>query len=104
MARVWDYFGFAVCFAGLGYAGLCLAGSHELLALPPILRAFGLGAAMFVPVRAGMEIFKRRRAAAAQRPAPSMPDATARPMRRNATHPIRKVKPRNHFGLRGAPR
>mgnify|MGYP001547357231 FL=1 len=104
MARVWDYFGFAICFAGLGYAGLCLAGSHELLALPPSLRAFGLGAAVFVPVRAVMEVCKRRRAAAAPRPTESTPEVVARPARRKATYPIRKVKPRNHFGLRGAPR
>lgn len=104
MARVWDYLGFAICFAGLGYAGLCLAGSHELLALPPILRAFGLGAAVFVPVRAVMEIRKRRRTAAAPRPTEGAPEVVARPARRKATYPIRKVKPRNHFGLRGAPR
>lgn len=103
MTRVWDYFGFAICFAGVGYAGLCLAGSDELLALPPLLRAFGLGAAVFVPFRAGLAVFKRRHAAAVSRQASSTTDAP-RPMRRSAIYPIHKIKPRNHFGLRGTPR
>ena len=34
MNRVWDYIGFAVCFAGLGYIGLWLVGSPDYLALP----------------------------------------------------------------------
>ena len=35
MNRVWDYIGFAVWFAGLGYIVLWLFGSPEHLILPP---------------------------------------------------------------------
>lgn len=51
MNRVWDYIGFAVWFAGLGYIVLWLFGSPEHLTLPPALRVIGVASAMFVPVQ-----------------------------------------------------
>jgi hypothetical protein len=104
MTRVWDYIGFGVCFAGLGYVGLWLVGSPDYLALPPALHAFGGGAAAFVPVRAILYLIGRRRAAARATPAADSPKAAAspRPLRRKATYPIRQVAPRSQFGLRGA--
>ena len=104
MTRVWDYFGFAVCFAGLGYVALWLTGSSGYLALPPALHAFGGGAAAFVPVRAILYVIGRRRAGSAVPVAePPQPAASRRPLRRKASYPIRQVAPRSHFGLRGAP-
>jgi len=104
MKRVWDYIGFAVCFAGLGYVVLWLVGSRDLLALPPALHALGGGAAAFVPVRLVIGVIGRRRAAnGALHAAPRKPAAVLRPPRRKATYPIRPVKPRSHFGLRGVP-
>ena len=101
MKRVWDYIGFAVCFAGLGYVGLWFVGSPDYLALPPVFHAFGGGAAAFVPVRAAMYVIGRRRVAGPG--ADSAKSAPPRPRRRKATYPIRQVKARSHFGLRGAP-
>ena len=105
MTRVWDYIGFAVCFAGLGYIGLWLIGSPDFLALPPLLHGFGGGAAAFAPVRLIIALVNRRRGAGSAMPAapPSKPAASSRPLRRKATYPIRQVKARNQFGLRGAP-
>jgi hypothetical protein len=94
---VWDYIGFAVCFAGLGYIGL---------ALPPVLHAFGGGAAAFVPLRLIIAVANRRRAAGGDSmPAAhtGKPAARSRPLRRKAHYPVRQVKPRSHFGLRGVP-
>jgi hypothetical protein len=104
MNRVWDYIGFAVCFAGLGYAGLWLVGSPDYLALPPLLHALGGGAAAFVPVRLIIAIVGRRSDGSAMPAAHARgPVAASRPLRRKATYPIRQVKPRSHFGLRGVP-
>jgi hypothetical protein len=104
MTRVWDYIGFAICFAGLGHVVLWLTGSPSYLALPPVLHAFGGGAAALVPVRAILYVIGRRRAGSATPAAESpQPAARPRPLRRKASYPIRKVSPRNHFGLRGAP-
>jgi hypothetical protein len=57
----------------------------------------------FVPVRIGIGIIKRRRLASALARPADLRDAAPRPQRRKATYPIREVKPRSHFGLRGAP-
>jgi len=104
MTRVWDYIGFAICFAGLGYVVLWLVGSSGYLALPPVLHALGGGAAAFVPVRAILFVIGRRRAGGARPAADSpKPAVASRPLRRKASYPIRQVSPRSHFGLRGAP-
>jgi hypothetical protein len=105
MNPVWDYIGFAVCFAGLGYIGLWLGGSPDYLALPPVLHAFGGGAAALVPVRLIIAVANRRRTAGGAMPAAhaGKPAARSRPLRRKAHYPVRQVKPRSHFGLRGVP-
>jgi membrane protein implicated in regulation of membrane protease activity len=103
MNRVWDYIVFAVWFAGLGYIVVWLGGSPVHLMLPPALHAVGVAAATLVPVRLLVRAVGRRR-----RPAPGVvarkPAAVLRPPRRKSSHPIRQVKPRSHFGLRGMPR
>ncbi len=105
MNRVWDYIGFAIWFAGLGYIVLWLLGSPDHLALPPALHAIGVTAAMLVPVRLVLRSVRRRRAAAAAKPVvrARKPAAVLRPQRRKSAYPIRQVKPRSHFGLRGVP-
>jgi hypothetical protein len=105
MNRVWDYIGFAVWFAGLGYIVLWLLGSPDHLTLPPALHAIGVAAAMLVPVRLLFHAVSRRRAAASAVPAvrARKPAAVLRPRRRKPTCPLRPVKPRSHFGLRGMP-
>ncbi len=105
MNRVWDYIGFAVCFAGLGYIALWLIGSPEHLVLPAALHALGGGAAAFVPVRLIMGVISRRRAADGALPAPRRQARRRCGVRRSARlhYPIRQVKPRSHFGLRGVP-
>ena len=64
MNRVWDYIGFAVWFAGLGYIVIWLLGSPDHLMLPPALHAVGVAAAMLVPVRLLLRAVGRRRAGA----------------------------------------
>ena len=101
MNRVWDYIGFAVWFAGLGYIVMWLLGSPTHLTLPPALHAVGVATALLVPVRLLVRAVGRRRAAPAV--SPRKPTAVLRPPRRKSSYPIRKVKPRSHFGLRGLP-
>jgi len=105
MTRVWDYLGFAICFAGLGYVGLWFVGSPGFVALPPIFHALGGGAAAFVPLRAILFVIRRFRAAGRPKAHAESrkPAASPRPLRRKASYPIRHVAPRSHFGLRGAP-
>lgn len=107
MYRVWDYFNFAVWFAGLGYLVLWLSGTLDHLALPPGLHLIGVVSALFVPVRATFCMISRRRAAAACMPKihPRSPHAVLRQVRPKARTlaPLPTVKPRNHFGLRGRP-
>ena len=64
MNRVWDYIGFAVWFAGLGYIVMWLFGSSDHLVLSPGLHAIGVAAAMFVPVRLVLRAVGARRLAA----------------------------------------
>jgi hypothetical protein len=100
MNRVWDYIGFAVWFAGLGYIGMWLFGTPGQLMLSPGLHAAGVTAAMFVPVRLLFRAVGARRHAPHTVPHPRMPAAVLRPSwRKPARH--RPVKPRSHFGLRG---
>lgn len=105
MTRVWDYISFAVWFAGLGYLVMWLLGSPDHLVLPPALHAIGVAAAMLIPVRLLLRIVKRWRAGAGAASAIDTRQSAAvlRPPRRKATYPIRSVKPRSHFGLRGVP-
>jgi len=105
MNRVWDYFGFAIWIAGLGYIVMWLIGSSDHLTLPPGLHTLGVAAAMLVPVRLALRAVSRRRAAANAVPVvlASRPAGVLRPKRRKPQRPLRAVKPRNHFGLRGTP-
>jgi len=105
MNRVWDYFSFAVCFAGLGYIVLWLFGSPEHLILPPALHIIGVASAMLVPVRLLLWAISQRRVRAAAMPAAysRTPVAVLRPRRRKPECKLRPVKPRSHFGLRGVP-
>ena len=102
MNRVWDYIVFAVWFAGLGYVVVWLGGPPVHLMLPPALHAVGVAAATRVPVRLLMRAGGRRRLAPGVMA--RKPTAVLRPPRRKSSYPIRHVKPRSHFGLRGMPR
>ena len=102
MRRVWDYIGFAVWFAGLGYIVMWLLSSPDLLLLPPPLHVLGVASALFVPVRLLLRAVSRRRAAVGVVPA-RKPAPVLRPPWRNSSYPLRSVKPRSHFGLRGMP-
>jgi hypothetical protein len=105
MTRVWDCISFAIWFAGLGYIVMWLLGSPGHLVLPPALHAIGVAAAMLIPVRLLLRIVKRRRAGPGVVPVVDTRQSAVilRPPRRKATYPIRAVKPRSHFGLRGVP-
>jgi hypothetical protein len=105
MHRVWNYISFAVLFAGLGYIVMWLLGSPDLLQLPSSLHVVGAASAIFVPVRLLIRTVGRWRAAAGAMGADPArkPAAIPPPSRRNPTHPLRSVKPRSHFGLRGTP-
>ncbi|MGH6727997.1 MAG: hypothetical protein ACREB8_15860 [Pseudolabrys sp.] len=102
MHRVWDYIGFAVWFAGLGYIVMWLLNSPDLVLLPPALHALGVASAMFVPVRLLVRAIRHRRSGQVA-PSARKPAAVLRPPRRKPAYPMRSVKPRKHFGLRGAP-
>jgi hypothetical protein len=103
MNRVWDYIGFAVWFAGLGYIAMWLAGLLGHLTLPPGLHALGVAAAMFVPVRLFYRAVCRRRTgvSTARVVRPHSAATVLRPPRRKLSYPLRTVKPRSQFGLRG---
>lgn len=103
MNRVWDYIGFAVWFAGLGYIAMWLLGSPDHLVLPPGLHAVGIASATLVPVRIIWRAVGRRRRAAQHVVRPRKPITVLRPPRRHDIARLRPVKPRRHFGLRGAP-
>jgi hypothetical protein len=104
MNRVWDHIGFAIWFAGLGYIVMWLLSSPDLLLLPPALHLLGMASAMFVPVHFLLRAIRRRRAASAACPVCARkPAAVLRPPRRKTSYPLRPVKPRSHFGLRGMP-
>jgi len=106
MNRVWDYVFFSIWFVGLGYVALWLLGSPGHLTLPPSLHAVGAAAAAVVPIRFALCMLRRRRVAACAIPPVRTRKAAEvlRPARRKPIYPIRKVKPRNQFGLRGMPR
>ena len=107
MARLRDYIGFAVWFAGLGYMASWLLAWRSLGgALPPSLHI--LGALMFLAV-AGQSMYLmlrracRRRAGTAP-PMAEVADDSSALSRKLLLDSLPRVKPRNHFGLRGAPR
>jgi len=106
MNRVWDYVFFAIWFVGLGYVALWLLGSPGHLMLPPGLHAVGAAAATVVPIRFALCMLRRRRAGACAVPSVRARKATdiLQPARRKPTYPIRQVKARSQFGLRGMPR
>ncbi len=96
MRRVWDYIGFAVLFAGLGYVILRLLPSNVLL--PPALHVVGALCAVSIPVRLLFRVIdKRRSTAAIATGAGRGPDAVLRPPRRKSSYPVRQVKARHAF-------
>ena len=133
MNRVREYSGFAVWYAGLGYfvlwplsspdpsgrrfgaSILCgddgpgplefLCSSAHPLTLPPTLHAVGFLAALVVVAQLVLRAVRRWRqapGAEALEAAPTAPRSAApAPAWRNPDRP--SVKPRSHFGLRGAP-
>jgi hypothetical protein len=103
MNRVWDYIGFAVWFAGLGYIVMWLFGSSDHLVLSPGLHAIGVAAAMFVPVRLVLRAVGARWLAAQTAIRPRKPAAVLRLSQRKPAYRHRPVKPRSQFGLRGVP-
>jgi hypothetical protein len=104
MNRVWDYVGFAVWFVGLGYIVMWLLSSPDLLLLPPALHAIGIASAILVPALLWRAVSRRRAGAGAARAVSARkPAAVLRPPRRKSSYPLRSVKPRSHFGLRGMP-
>jgi len=86
-----------------------LCNSALPLQLPSNLHVLGFLSALFVAVRLLMYAIKRSRRAVGTRAADMsalvtrLPDAVAPPWRK-PMRPLRPVKPRTHFGLRGMPR
>jgi hypothetical protein len=109
MKRVWDYFGFAVWFLGLGTMAFWLIGSPEHQMMSPALQAIGLLAAVLVAVRLALIAFRRWRshAASAALASPQVGRAmqALKPPRPAPVPPsLPTVKPRRQFGLRNMPR
>jgi hypothetical protein len=102
MRRIWDYIGFAVWFAGLGYFVMWLLRSPDLALLPPAMHVLGSASALLVPVLSVWRLIQRRRAAAEAVPT-RKPAVVLRPPRPKSSYPMRRVKARSHFGLRGTP-
>jgi hypothetical protein len=85
-----------------------LCNSAHWLQLPPALHAIGSLSAIVVTVRLLLYAVRRWRrtagAGAAEAPATPAPmPAAVSPSWRNPARPLRPVKPRTHFGLRGTP-
>ena len=136
MNRCRDYFGFAVWFAGIGYAVLwplsaigdggrpfgasivCGDGSGGVmaalcnlphpLALPVGLHVLGATAAMLVGARLSCRGLRRLQPRNSVMPAAALnarlPGALPQHAPKKPPRPLRPVKPRTHFGLRGLPR
>ena len=129
MDRIKDYSRFAAWFVGLGYVVLwpvtaselggpsfgatmfCRDGAPEFLGffchsthsmvMPPGLHLLGFTSTLFVTLH--LLFCAARRSRRAPRAA-SPPEAPAVPPRRQPQPPLRKIKPRSEFGLRGVPR
>jgi hypothetical protein len=133
MNRIKDYAGFAICFVGLGYIVLwpltspefggrpfaasvfCRDGSPSALdwlcnsahplQLSPGLHAVGILSAIVVMVRLLFYVIRRsRRSDAARDSAPAAQIPAVPPAWRRPARPLRPVKARTQFGLRGTPR
>lgn len=99
MQRVKDYAGFGMWFLGLSYIALLalngsLGGSPQPLADRPTLHLVGLLAGIAVFVRLLL---------IALRSTKTPPDAPPKPMRRlrRPEPTVKRIKSRDHFGLRG---
>jgi hypothetical protein len=107
MNRAWCYIGFAVWFAGLGYIALWLFVLPGHSMLPLALHVIGLSAAAFIPFRLLLYAVRRRHpapgAGAVSLVPARKPSVIWRALRRRPARPLRPVKPRSHFGLRGMP-
>lgn len=131
MNRIKDYTGFAAWFVGLGYlvlwpitadeiggvsfgaSILCREGSSvwlgflcnstPALRLPPGLHALGFMSATYVSARFLVGAVKRSRRVSPS-VAPVARNADPPPPSRKPRPPLRYVKPRTQFGLRGVPR
>jgi len=134
MNRILDYVNFAMWLLGSGYIVLCLLTLLDHAApfaaspicsvsplawlchlphpptLPPGLRLIGVFAAAWICLRLALRAITRLRHARAYRAGKvsalnaRTQAAVLRPPRHKMIPPLRQVKPRNHFGLRGAPR
>jgi hypothetical protein len=86
-----------------------LCNSAHPLQLPPALHALGFLSTVFVTVRLLVYAVRRSRRAAGSSAAEASaliarsPVAIQKPQRRKPAPPLRPVKPRTHFGLRGMP-
>jgi hypothetical protein len=97
-----------VCNDGMFGLLASLCHSAHWLELPPALHAIGSLSAILVAIRLLSYAIKRWRRPADARlvpvPLPPAPlPAAAVPSWRNPHQPLRAVKPRTHFGLRGTP-
>jgi hypothetical protein len=133
MSRIKDYVGFAIWLLGIGYIvvwpltardhGAPFAASlicsfaplaflchlPHPLTLPPGLQLIGLLSTGWVCLRLASRASARLRRARIYRAGTAsalstrIPVALLRPSRRKPIPPLRQVKPRSHFGLRGKP-
>ena len=133
MNRIKDYAGFVGWFAGLGYIVLwpitaadlggkpfgasifCYDGASSLtdllcnsahpLHMPPSLHALGFLSAAFVTIRLLLHAIRRTRRAANSSISPTVriPATLAQVPQRKPAPRRQPIKPRTHFGLRGAP-
>lgn len=134
MNRILDYVNFAMWLLGVGYivlwplplldhgapfaaSPICsisplawLCHLPHPLTLPPGLQLIGVFAAAWVCLRLALRAIARLRRARAYRAGAvsalntRTQAAVLRPPRHKTIPPLRQVKPRNQFGLRGAPR
>ena len=108
MNRVRDYLGFAVWFAGLGYIAMWPLGRAEHLTLPRACTRSPspLGACSFpcACVCARLQPAARRASAARALRARATTGRRAAAAAARRPTPLRTVKPRSQFGLRGTPR
>ena len=87
-----------------------LCNSVHSLQLLPALHGLGFLSAVFVTLRLLVYAVRRSRRAARSSAAGAsalparIPVAILKPPRRKSAPPLRPVKPRTHFGLRGMPR